>query len=986
MEGRAVLAGRYRLDRRLGGGGMGQVWQGFDQILARRVAVKLIHAELRDDAGLAGQALGRFRREATAAARLNHRNITTVYDFGEHPYTDPDGRVRLFPFLVLEFLEGGDLASLLEQAPAGLPMGQVVDYGIQTCAGLAAAHRAGVVHRDIKPANLMLVPEGTVKICDFGIARLPDVATSLTVYGAPMGTRGYMPPEQEQGKPVDHRADLYALGVTLYRLLTGPAQIDAPHGVRPIGLDTDLDDLLSALVAENPEHRPKSADEVAEQLRTIARHTFADRRHYDDPRFPSLRRQRRDGTLLGTRQESAAANAAAEPPRPWLVPRQLPAPGSVFVGRQDALTALSGLLPSDGACEPVVISAIAGGGGVGKTTLAVHWAHQIADRFPDGALFVDLRGYGPAEPLSPLEALDAFLRALDVPATKIPDELHARSALFRSMLAGRQVLVVLDNAADADQVRPLLPGAPGCLALITSRSHLAGLTTREGAHRVPLDVLSSDQAVHLLRRTIGASRVDAEPDQAHELARRCGHLPLALRIAADRAANDPHLRLADLVAELADEHHRLDVLATSDDPTTAVRAVFSWSYRRLSEPAARAFRLLGLHAGPDIALDAAAALLDLPAPRVRTVLDTLTGQHLLQHSGRDRYRFHDLLRVYAVERADLDQPSHAGDQAFRRLLTWYLHAIYTAYRVLIPNSWQPPLEKVSDSGPLPLSFNNLGQALAWFDEERANLVAALRRAADFGHDTAAWKLAYALHAFLSLRWHPDDWLSVLDTGLAGARRQEDEVGQARMLMSQGGRLHDLGSYREGVEVAERALLLSQQVGDQWSVCTCHNLLGLLRVQLGELDTAMGHLQQALLIAQAIPDRRAEGIALMHLGPAYLGLGELDNAIECSQRAAAIFEETQNPDSQAAALRRLGESYRRYRRYDDAIHHYQKAIEVLRDTEFERWNGVPLADLGELYLTIGHTKQGRRCLREALTILIPVDHPWVPKIRSRLASI
>lgn len=978
----ALLAGRYRLDTRLGGGGMGEVWRGVDQVLGRRVAVKLIHAELRDDAGVAGQALSRFRREATAAAQLNHRNITTVHDFGEHPDTDRDGRVRLFPFLVLEFLEGSDLDCLLAQAPVGLPIGQVLDYGIQTCAGLAEAHRAGVVHRDIKPANLMLLPDGTVKICDFGIAHLTHTTTSLTAYGVRMGTPGYMPPEQEQGRSVDLRADLYALGVTLHQLLTGSKGFGASPAGHQARVHTDFNEIIDALVAADPDQRPASADEVAERLRGISRCDSGDRQHVEVPAYPPAPGHIGHGLVPGTRRE---VPTSPKPHSSWPVPRQLPAPTSVLVGRQEALDGLDELLPDNGASETVVISAIAGGAGIGKTTLAVHWAHQIADRFPDGALFVNLRGYDPDEPLHPLQALDDFLRAMDVPASKIPAELHARSALFRSMLAGRRVLLVLDNAASPDQVRPLLPGSPGCLALVTSRSHLAGLTAREGAHRVSLDVLSPDQAVQLLRRTIGADRIDADPDHAYELARRCGHLPLALRIAADRAASQPHLQVADLVAELTDERHRLDVLAAADDPTTAVRTVFSWSYRQLSESAARAFRLLGLHAGPDITLEAAAVLLDLPVPKARPVLDTLTGQHLLQHSGRGRYRFHDLLGVYAAERADRDQSVDSCEQAIQRLLTWYLHTAYAARNLLIPLGRRVPLHALSSNGPPPVSFTSNSQALAWLEAHKANLVTAVREAIDFGHDTIAWKLAHALTPFLFLRWYPDDLHTVLSTGLAGAQHQGDSTGQALMLQAQGELLNELGRNQESIALEEKALSLSQQAGDRWTEGASHNNIGRYRIALSEFGTATEHLREALQIFRNIPDHRMEGIALLNLGAAHLGLGQLDSAIDCNQRAVAILEETRNPDSQALALRQLGETYRQQQRYAPAVHHYRKALAILRGTEFRTTIGNTLVELGGLYLTVDQVKSGRQCLQEALTILAPVDHPSVAEIRSLLAA-
>ncbi|TDD38161.1 tetratricopeptide repeat protein [Actinomadura sp. KC06] len=680
----------------------------------------------------------------------------------------------------------------------------------------------------------------------------------------------------------------------------------------------------------------------------------------------------------------------AEPPAPpqareWPVPRQLPAATPVFVGREADLAALDALPGRDGACEAVVISAIAGGAGVGKTTLAVHWAQRVRERFPDGQLFVNLRGYDPGDPLSPLEALDGFLRALDVPTTKIPLDLQSRAALFRSMLAGRRILVVLDNAGSADQVRPLLPGVPGCLALITSRSRLSGLTTREGAHRLPLDVLPVDQAVHLLRRTIGAPRVDAEPDEAQELAQRCAYLPLALRIAADRAAGHPHLKLADLIEELADESARLDMLAT-DDETTAIRAVFSWSYRRLPDDAARAFRLLGLHAGPDIALNAAAALLGLSVSRTRTVLDTLTGQHLLEHSGRDRYRFHDLLRVYAAERADHDDTHTTRDTAVGRLLTWYLHTAGAAHDVLLPHGHRIDLDQSNTEGPSPLEFAHRDLALAWFDAERHNLVAAVRHAAESGRHAITWKLAHTLIAFLHMWWYPDDWLTVLHTGGVAAQRLDDAGAQAVMLLHDGVWHREFGRYREAIELYERSLRFNRESDDRRIEGFCHNSLGVARTELGELDVAVNHLQLALQVFRDISDRRGEGIALSNIGEAYQRQGRLDDAIDCNRRAAVILRSTGNHEGRASALRRIGKVYRELQRYDDAAHHYREALDILRDRGHRRQTGYALVGLGEVHLDAGHLEAARQCLQEALAIFTDVDTSQAAKVRTKLAAI
>jgi Helix-turn-helix domain/NB-ARC domain len=335
-----------------------------------------------------------------------------------------------------------------------------------------------------------------------------------------------------------------------------------------------------------------------------------------------------------------------------VMPAQLPAHAAVFTDRKNELAELDQLLATPaGATGAMTIALISGTAGVGKTALALRWAHRARSRFPDGQLYVNLRGYDPAPSLHPGQVLDCFLRALRVSAEKTPTDVEAKAGLYRSLLDGQRVLVVLDNAGTADQVRPLLPGSPGCLVVVTSRSRLSGLVVRDGAHRVTLHPLPVADALILLREIIGADRVDAEPEMAVQLAHQCAHLPLALRLSAERVVSHPHLTLAELVGELADERDRLDLLVVPDDESTAMRAVFFWSYRSLPPESARMFRLLGLHTGPDISVPLAALLSNTTLLEARRLLDVLTSVHLLEETGHGRYRFHDLLRAYAAERA-----------------------------------------------------------------------------------------------------------------------------------------------------------------------------------------------------------------------------------------------------------------------------------------------------------------------------------------------
>jgi NB-ARC domain/Bacterial transcriptional activator domain len=368
-----------------------------------------------------------------------------------------------------------------------------------------------------------------------------------------------------------------------------------------------------------------------------------------------------------------------------VVPAQLPFGVAGFTGRIDQLARLDTLL-RELAHGPtaVVISAVSGTAGVGKTALAVHWAHRVADRFPDGQLYVNLRGFDAGgQVMDPAEAVRRFLDALGVPAERIPVDLDAQAALYRSLLAGRRMLVVLDNARTTAQVRPLLPGARTCLVLVTSRNQLSGLVAADGAHPIILDLLTLDEAWELLARRLGSDRTTAEPDAVAEIITACARLPLALAIVGARAATHPHLPLHTLAGELRDSGDRLGTL-TTDDPTTDVRAVFSWSYHALTPDAARLFRLLGLHPGPDISIAATASLAALSLPQVRVLLAELAGANLLVERTPNRYSLHDLLRAYAGDLAhthDSDQQRHATTH---RMLDHYLHTAHTAARQLYP--------------------------------------------------------------------------------------------------------------------------------------------------------------------------------------------------------------------------------------------------------------------------------------------------------------
>jgi DNA-binding SARP family transcriptional activator len=427
-------------------------------------------------------------------------------------------------------------------------------------------------------------------------------------------------------------------------------------------------------------------------------------------------------------------------------PRQLPAAARHFSGRSAELVALRRITDEPAGAGLPTIIAITGGAGVGKTALALRWAHEVTFRFPDGQLHADLRGYDPGSPVPPAEVLARFLRSLGVPGAEIPADQTERAARFRGLLTGLRVLVVLDNARSAEHVRQLLPATPGCAVVVTSRDSLAGLVVRDGAQRLDLDLLPLTDAVHLLRSLIGG-RADADPAAAQALAVKCARLPLALCAAAELAAACPAASLAELVRQLDDRHQRLDLLDGGGDPRTAMRAVFSWSYRHLDGDSARAFRLLGLHPGTEIEPCAGAALMGTTVAQARRLLTALARAHLIRPVGPAHYAMHDLLRVYAAELA----VAWDGDrqEALRRLLDHYVHVASTAMEIASQAGLSRMSGEPASAGPMP-PVTDPWAARAWLDKHRATLARIAAYAASHGWTAQAGRLAavmhYAVHA------------------------------------------------------------------------------------------------------------------------------------------------------------------------------------------------------------------------------------------------
>ena len=611
------------------------------------------------------------------------------------------------------------------------------------------------------------------------------------------------------------------------------------------------------------------------------------------------------------------------------VPAQLPLDVAGFTGRE---TELGELEAAAGSGEAMMICAIDGTAGVGKTALAVHFAHRVAERYPDGQLYVNLRGFEPRHPpMSTHEALGGFLRALGVDPRQVPADLAELEGMYRSLTAGRRMLVILDNAGTTGQVRSLLPGAPTCLVLVTSRDRLAGLVARDGARRITLDPLPSRQAVALLARIIGTERITAELQAADSLARLCGYLPLALRIAAEYAAAHPRATLSDLTGWLEAEHSRLDALATNDDESTSIRAVFSSSYRSLPPDAAHAFRLLGLHAGPDISVCAAAALLGAATADTRRQLEALTSRHLLQEPQPGRYRFHNLVRLYAAERA-IEEEGEAH-RAVQRMLSWYLQAANATNTVLIPQRLRPPRDRLPSVAP-DIAFNNRSEALDWCEAEYANLIAATHQAIEAGENDTAWKLPIALTGFFYLHKHWADQIAVYQDGLTAARHAGNPHGETWILLSLGVATRERRRFGESLDHLQAAIALARKIGDTWAEGYAETNVGDIYQSLEQFDEAVNHYQRALTLAREIKQQTGQDpggdITLTSLADAYRKLGRLADALDCSHQALAIAREIGDRWGEGFAHHSLGTTLHDLRRSEKGIDHLRQGLAIRKE--------------------------------------------------------
>ncbi|MDQ3886966.1 MAG: tetratricopeptide repeat protein [Actinomycetota bacterium] len=669
-----------------------------------------------------------------------------------------------------------------------------------------------------------------------------------------------------------------------------------------------------------------------------------------------------------------------------MVPHQLPADTTHFVGRAAELRLLSKVMDTataDGGT--VVISAVLGTPGVGKSALALRWAHQVRDGFPDGQLYVNLRGYDPDQPLSAADALARFLRALGVAGTEIPPELDERAALYRSLLDGRRILVVLDNASAVEQLRPLLPGTASCVVVVTSRDSLAGLVARHGAVRVDLDLLPLQDAIALLGVLIG-QRVRAEPEAAAALAEQCARLPLALRVAAELAVTRPATSLTELVAELADEQRRLELLDAGGDPRTAVRAVFSWSYHHLPAKAARAFRLLGLHPGPDLDPFAAATLTDTSLEQAQHLLDLLARAHLVQRASPSRYGMHDLLRAYATHLAGVEDSEAQRRTALTRLFDHYLATAAAAMDALVPAETHRRPRPGSPATPSP-PVADPAAARTWLDAERSTLTAVCAHTAAHGWPGHTTGLATTLFRYLEGAGHYPDALTISTHALHAARDAGDQTGEAHALSNLGAIYGRQGRYQQAAEHLHQSLALFCKIGDRAGEARAVGNLGAVYQRQGRYQQATEQHQQALTLAREIGHRVGEAYALDHLGTVLQRLGRHHHAAEQHQRALALFRKIGDRAGEAYALTNLGDVYQRQGHYEQAAEHHQQAIALFRETGHQAGEVEALNSVGETHYAAGHHDQAHAHHTAALTLATQIsDRYELARAHNGLAHI
>lgn len=690
-------------------------------------------------------------------------------------------------------------------------------------------------------------------------------------------------------------------------------------------------------------------------------------------------RQREPHTAVVRKDDAATVSAAISLTVPW----QLPSPMRHFVGRTAELEGLTRLASeAAGSRGSAVVTAISGTGGIGKTALALQLAHIVASRFPDGQIYMNLRGFDPSgSPMAPAEAIRLLLDSLGVAKESVPLSLEAQVALYRTLVAGRRLLIVLDNARDSGQIHPLLPGTPGCMVVVTSRNELTGLIAAGGVHPITLDLLTDAEAAELLTRRLGTERIAGETQAVDALITGCARLPLALAIAASRAVLAPHFPLSGMAAELDQVHRRLDVLDTGDQ-ATQLRSVFSWSYEQLSPPVARLFRLLGVHPGPDLTVPAATALIGSSISDTQGRLDELTKAHLLSEHKTGRYMMHDLLRAYAAELTHAQDNDIERLDALHRTLDYYLHTANLAATRL--NSNRAPTGLAS---PHPaVTIEDIGtdeQAIAWFEAEYQVLLGAIRRANEAESHIHVGQLAWAMTDFFDRRALWRDWAAIQTLALEAAMRLDDPLGRAQAHRSLGRAHHRLEQHDDAIRHHHHARDAYGQIGDQVGEAHSHFNLARSFDHLKRYDEALNHSMRALDLYRAAGHKPGLASALNFVGAFSSRLGNHEQGLAYSQEALAMHQELGNRAGEARTLYSIGIIHHNRGEHEQAIVCLRKAF----DLEHDRFTGaLSLWASGSAHQALGDVASALDAWQRALRVFTELGHPFAAQVQTRLAEL
>jgi tetratricopeptide (TPR) repeat protein len=985
------LAG-YRLEAAIAEGGMAWVFRARHRGLDRLVALKILKPVLAADR----EYQRRFVAEARAASAVDDPHIIPVYEAGE-----ADGVL----FIAMRLITGGDLSGLAERE-GPLSASRAAGFISPVASALDAAHGAGLVHRDVKPANILVdMRPGRpdhVYLSDFGVSKGAMSAPGLTEPGVFVGTPGYSAPEQFEGRPVDGRTDQYALACVAYQLLTGdapfsrdsflsvmtahlsgpPPSLEARRPDLPIRADR----VLARALAKDPGDRFGSCGDFADALRQALGLAPYDAR--TSAGAPALRTTAGAAALAAT-VTIAPPPAVTHPPTAAaqsdavargragnragdragaggsaMAARTLPRDIASFTGRKQELQNLADAAGSGGV---VGIHAIGGMAGIGKTAFAVHAAHQLATRFPAGQIFLPLHGHTPGQqPLSAGDALASLLLTIGVPAAEIPPGVEARIALWRDRTAARQLLLVLDDAASSEQVRPLLPGAGASLVLVTSRRHLSAL---EDLTAISLDTLPSDEAAALLVRLAGRSELSADDPAVGEVTRLCGYLPLAIGMLARQLHHHPAWSLIGRAADLMAARDRLELMETEN---LSVAAAFDLSYQDLSPDQQRLFRRLGLHPGTDIDAYAAAALYGTGLAAARRALEALYDHYLLTEPAQGRYRLHDLLREHARALAGRHDTSDDRERATDRLLDYYQHTAAIADDQLAAHRRPARAYPASAEPAAAPVLADRTQALAWARAERANLLACLDHATETGQDARVIALTYGLTNLLFI---DGPWTETMNRHLMAVRAAQhlgdrpaeasalDDLGWVRLLTTE---------HASAEQPVQEALGIYRELGDRYGEAFVLSNLGTMRLSTGDYPGAAGALTESLNIRREIGDRVGQAWALSNLGDVRRMIGDYPGAIEAQEQAFGIFRDMGDRYRQAAPLFDLGIVRLVIGDHTGAAQALEESLNIRRDFGDREGQADVLCNLGEVRRLVGDYQGAIQALEEGLEIYLDTD--------------